>query len=62
MPETGKGKSGTRAYGRNADKCKRYKLENRREKNKRRREEKRKKRFAKRAEKRAAEKKKLGFG
>ena len=48
----GKGKSGTRKYGRNAEKCKRYRDRGIRQKNKRREAEKRKRKFERRRMKR----------
>jgi len=52
----GKGKRGTRAYGRNKKKCERYRAQGRREKNKARRAMKRAKRFAQLAKKRMGNK------
>lgn len=53
---TGRGKSGTRKYGRDLEKCKRYRAKNQREKNKKRQKEKREYKFAKRQEKRERKK------
>lgn len=49
---TTKGRSGVRKYGRNLEKCKRYKNSGQREKNKARELVKREKKFAKRKKKR----------
>lgn len=56
----GRGKSGTRKYGRDLEKCKKYRLTNRREENKARKLAKRERKFERRRKHR--EKKKIIAG